>query len=245
MYLKGVKGKLWRIIRESCIDNYTSVRVNGLTEWFKANVGVKQGVILSMMLYIIFINDLIIDLSDMCLGCKIREIDCSCVAYADDIAICTLYPKSMQIMIDYAYNYSKKLCFPFNHKKCATLIYGRERNHGSFKLGSKLIDVCDQYMHLGILNKTKKTFDKKIVLSNINNMKFSFFSVLECSLSKSSLLPMSLSKVYANVSLSKIISGSEIRYIYVMLKLICMKPLIDPLLKVYSNCPQTVPIQCV
>ena len=44
-------------------------------------------------------------------------------------------------------------------------------------------------------------------------MKFSFFSVLGCSLRKSSLSPMSLSKVYANVSLSKIISGSEVRYI--------------------------------
>ena len=49
MYNKGITGKLWRLLKKSNENNYSAVFVNGLTDWFRVNVVVKQGRILSML----------------------------------------------------------------------------------------------------------------------------------------------------------------------------------------------------
>ena len=149
----------------------------------------------------------------MVLGCRIGITDCSCVDYADDIAVCSLYPNSMKSFIDMAYYYSQKWRFTFNNKKCATLVYGKQDEKCAFKLGNDPIDVCEQYNHLGIMNKVKCNFDKKSATNNVNSMKFAFFSTLGCSTYKTNLSMATLSKLYKSVALPKLITGSEVRFI--------------------------------
>ena len=96
-------------------------------------------------------------------------------------------PNSLQCLIDYAYEYSKKWCFTFNHKKCAVLIYGRKLQKCEFRLGDKIIEVCEKYNHLGIPNRTQFSLDSTYVSSNINNTKFAFYSLIGSSLRKTKL----------------------------------------------------------
>ena len=50
-FLKGIRGKLWRLLRKSYLCSSTCVLVNGkLSSWFKIYQGVKQGSVVSMLL---------------------------------------------------------------------------------------------------------------------------------------------------------------------------------------------------
>ena len=138
------------------------------------------------------------------------------IAYADDIAVCSLYPNCMQYIIDVAFKYSQQRRFDFNPTKCAVLLFGESPNekcsHKSM-LGNKELERCTEYQHLGIVNSPKKWFYPKYVKDNVNRMKNAFFSTLGCSLRKTSLTPKALSKLYWSVAVPKLISGCEERYI--------------------------------
>ena len=112
LYKCGIKGKLWRLIYLSYINCYSAVLVNGkLSNWLKLLQGVKQGAILSMLLYICFINGLLNELLISNLGCTVLDLNVGAIGYADDIVIVSLDVKSLQQMVNLAYRYSCKWRF--------------------------------------------------------------------------------------------------------------------------------------
>ena len=215
MYKKGSKGKLWRLMKECYVNCKSCVLVNGYSEWFDVNVGVKQGGIFSMYLYVCFINDLLLQLSSGNLGCCINDIKSSCIAYADDLCVCTLHAPCMQQTIDCAWQYSRKWRFTFNVKKCATLLYcvsNNRINDRFFLLGNDVIELSTDYVHLGIKNPTKHVFCFKEVMDRINKMKFTLYNTVGCSFNKCTLSPKALSKLYWSVGIPKLLFGCEIKF---------------------------------
>ena len=88
----GVRGKVWRIIKEMLTGTKARVRTNyGDTEEFEIEQGVTQGGVLSALLFIIFITPMAqeISTSPMILeGMKLLT-----QFFADD---CTLRPRSQR-----------------------------------------------------------------------------------------------------------------------------------------------------
>jgi hypothetical protein len=53
----GVRGKMWRVLRSMYSEVKSCVMVDGVqTEWFETRMGVRQGCVLSPILYSVFIN---------------------------------------------------------------------------------------------------------------------------------------------------------------------------------------------
>ena len=147
-----------------------------------------------MLYYICFVNALLEGLSSLDIGCSVGNSRCASIAYADDIAVCALHAPCIQAMIDYAWEYSNTWRFDFNIKKCAVLVYGESRgdkhtrrNNIQFVLGNQIIEERIQYEHLGIGNYVKNVFCKKSIQGNINKMKYAIYSLVGCSLRKTSL----------------------------------------------------------
>ena len=81
----SLEGKI-NILRAMYEEVESSVRVNDdLSEWFSVEKGVKQGCILSPLLFGLFINDLPSYLKGQFTGVRCGECDIGCLLYADDI----------------------------------------------------------------------------------------------------------------------------------------------------------------
>ena len=64
------------------------VRLNGVdTEWFKVMNGLKQGCMLSPLLFNLFINNLVETINSLGLGVDIGQEKVSVLLYADDLVL--------------------------------------------------------------------------------------------------------------------------------------------------------------
>ena len=117
-------GKLFRLlekrnipvlVRRLLLDMYTRQRMkttwNGaLSDSFGAANGVKQGGILSPILFCLYIDELLIRINDSGLGCHIGHLSYAGLGYADDVT--TLAPsmnasqKLMKICEDFGVEYN-------------------------------------------------------------------------------------------------------------------------------------------
>ena len=84
----GVNGKMLLTIRSMYDGVKSSVIVNGrLTAWFDIDIGLRQGCVLSPLLFLIFVNDLIKEFKKSDTGVLLGEVRINNLAFADDIVL--------------------------------------------------------------------------------------------------------------------------------------------------------------
>ena len=222
LYNHGITGKLWRILRNTYKGCIANVRVCGsYTDYFEVHIGVKQGALFSMLYYICYVNELLVEMNRSGLGVEIMGSKCAAVAYADDIAVFSLHPVCMQRLINMAVKYSHKWHFRFNPTKCAMLCFGEteatrnERllhNDLTFTLDGEQLQEKEEYSHVGIVNRVRNSTPIEWIMKNISNARRAFYCTIGTSLYKTQLSPLSLAKVYSSVCISRLLYGAEIRY---------------------------------
>ncbi len=104
------------------------VNWNGVnSDYFELCNGVKQGGVMSPLLFSVYLNNLMQDLNRSKLGCYMGAICCNAFAYADDIVIlsptCDALMKMARICEQYAIQFS----LSFNPNKCVLIIFFRIR----------------------------------------------------------------------------------------------------------------------
>ena len=84
----GISGRFLATLQSLYKNVKCAVRVNGQqTEWFDVNCGLKQGCMLSPMLFNLFINDLTRDINDVDSGISVGDTPFSILLYEDDIVL--------------------------------------------------------------------------------------------------------------------------------------------------------------
>ena len=73
---------------------------------FRVLQGVRQGGVLSPMLYTLYADDLIKLLRDRHLGCTIKNLYVGVLAFADDIALLSNNPAELQLMLHATHQYT-------------------------------------------------------------------------------------------------------------------------------------------
>ena len=148
----GINIKFWMLINSGYSNFQCSVVIEGRNgRWFQPNRGVHQGSPLSMYLYVIYINDLLVELRSSGHGSSICSINITSLAHADDIAIVAMYKHCLNVLLGIAYKYSISWRYMFSPIKTEYLIFGPDEElQTEVIFGTSVLDPRKMGKHMGI-----------------------------------------------------------------------------------------------
>jgi hypothetical protein len=153
----GVRGKMWRVLKNSYESVKSCGAVNGgRSDWFDIEVGLRQGCVLSPLIYNIFIDGLAKRIIGLDLGVEVDEGGrLSLLLYADDIVMIADSPEDLQRMVNELREYCRLWRFEINldRGKTEVVVYGGPKKGVEgveIWYGDKKINVVSGYTYLGM-----------------------------------------------------------------------------------------------
>ena len=105
-------------------EQILQVKWNGsISNQFGVSNGVRQGGVMSPLLFGIYMDELLLELKNSGVGCYIGNYYCGAYGYADDIILLCPSITGLENMIRICEVYSDKHCINFNGKKSKLLIF--------------------------------------------------------------------------------------------------------------------------
>jgi hypothetical protein len=167
----GIRGKMWRVLKniydvvESCV-----IVGQRQTEWFTAEAGVRQGCLLSPIMFAIFIEGLARKIKQVKVASILQGVRFNLTLFADDIALLAGSKRDLQKLLDAAFEYSEDWRFKWNCSKSKVMCFGpvKNKSHNQYFLGLQQMEVVTSFKFLGVdlqqnlsWASTKKRFASK------------------------------------------------------------------------------------
>ena len=118
---------------------------NCLTADFELNSGVLQGSKLGPILFLIYINDLLINLQKSDLAAKIGDILISCLGFADDIVLVSESPENLQMLINKCESWAQENKMIFNTSRCKVMVFNRYSSTLHFTIYNEELTIVNNY----------------------------------------------------------------------------------------------------
>ena len=97
--------------------------------------GVKQGAVISPILFAVYYDELIAKLARGGYGCRISQHVVGALSYADDITLLSPSLQGLQYMVNICEEYGKEFHVTFNDKKTTGMVFGaRNGNQGRIQV---------------------------------------------------------------------------------------------------------------
>ena len=152
----GIPVEYVDIIRYMYANQYVNVRFkSSFSSKWKINRGVRQGGVLSGLLFNIYIDSLLSNISQMKQGCKLGIHDASVIAYADDIVLLAPSLGSLQELLNTAVEEASLLDLEFNWKKSKYMVFRHKRvncrTNCSLRIGNNILEQVITFKYLGFI----------------------------------------------------------------------------------------------
>ncbi|XP_071151601.1 uncharacterized protein [Mytilus edulis] len=125
-----------------------------MTEWFNVDTGLKQGCILSSVMFNIYINTLIDDINALDIGINIDDEKIAILLYADDMVLMAENENDLQKMLDILNNWCITNGLNVNINK-SKIMHCRNpsvpRTECNFTIGTNTMECVSNYQYLGLL----------------------------------------------------------------------------------------------
>ena len=207
----GISPQLWLTIVELHTGMSSCVLHKGyLSKWLYIKQGTRQGGLCSPFLYLLYINDLIVELVNSTYGLSIYKKSLCAPTVADDMLLLSLTVNGLQELMNTCFAYSCRWRFEYNPLKCSIIVYNEGKKSCKDRkwfLGKQLIPEADSYVHLGVLSKKYNSTRKQADVFS-STLRKTVFGV-SCMTSEFNLNPLTLKKMYTSVVLPKALYGSE------------------------------------
>ena len=177
------------------INMYTSqsLRVkwgDTITDGFTCQNGVKQGGVISPILFCIYMDVLLLKLSKSGVGCHIGNSFVGSLCYADDVTLIAPSRNAMNILLDICQEYAQEYSVKFNSTKSKLVTYNVSTTSNiRFALNKNPIERVDSALHLGHhigMNYNKKNIDLAVGnLISRTNILLSRFGTCSCDIRSS------------------------------------------------------------
>ena len=135
-------------------NQFVSVRYKScMSQEWRVDRGVRQGGVLSGLLFSIYINDLVYGIANLKEGCRMGILSSNIIAYADDIVLLAPSKKGLQILLDKAVEESQDLNFNFNDDKSKYMIFRHSKvkviSSSSVYIGNSKLEKVEAIKYLG------------------------------------------------------------------------------------------------
>ena len=121
------------------------------SDFFSVTNGVKQGGVMSPILFSMYLDNLLEVYKQNHVGCHIGQIFLGAFCYADDIILLAPSKTALCIMLSIADTFAKQYDILFNPSKCKYLVFGDFNgvSKTAIELNDTLIECTDFESHLG------------------------------------------------------------------------------------------------
>ena len=144
------------------------------SRYFNTLNGVKQGVVLSPILFIVYIDELIHRLQSSGIGCHVGKQYLGALGSADDLTLISSSVRSLNKMLLICKKFDDEYNVTFNAKKMVCIKFGNKvSEYDQVVLDGATIEWANSVKHLGnIVNNTlSDTDDKKsIFIGSVNKL---------------------------------------------------------------------------
>ena len=139
-----------------------------MSKEFDIRNGVKQGGVLSPLLFNIYIDVLLLQLSQGGIGCHIGKKYMGSFAYADDIVLLSPSVSSLKLQLEICHKFSQDYNIKFNAEKSKLIIYGG--SPVSIEFQGRDIPICTSEKHVGNLVGSDHEIKQTIIRNACNDM---------------------------------------------------------------------------
>ncbi|CAC5416673.1 unnamed protein product [Mytilus coruscus] len=154
---------------------------NQISDIFRIEQGVRQDGTLSADLYKIYINTLLDILADSGHGGKIGSISCCAPTCADDLAILSNCPYETQILINMAFDFSKREAYLLQPAKSCVIqsksSHHEKVNENFWTLGNSILPTSNKATHIGIC-RTDDDSCKATIDENLKKARRTLYSLM-------------------------------------------------------------------
>ena len=151
----GVKGKFLSILQNLYANDKACIQIDGkISDEFSVNQGVRQGCVLSPLLFNIFMSDLSKKLNNENTIAVDNEISINSIFWADDLLLFSETEEGLNSILKHVYEYCIDNVLQINFDKTKCMIFnktGRLLRNYKFYIGERKIENIRSYKYLGLI----------------------------------------------------------------------------------------------
>ena len=150
----GINGRFFNIIKNIYSNDKACVKIqNQCTEAFKINQGVRQGCVLSPLLFNIFLSDLAKKLDSMDGKVQVHDREINTIFWADDIIMLTKNEDTLREMLKTWEEYSNDNKMEVNTDKTKIMVFNKTGRlmRRAFHINGIELENVRTYKYLGFL----------------------------------------------------------------------------------------------
>ena len=211
LYRSGINGKAWRLIRSFYHNLHGQVRIDGqLSKSLSLQRGVRQGSVLSPMLFLLVMDALLTELVDANAGLSVNGIYTGSLGHADDLRSITSNLVSLQKQAEIVKAFTEKNSLTLNAEKLELLAMtnGSLPQENGIQIGSNLITPSSSARCLGVI-WSHDLSPKESIEFNISKARRAFFAQGSLGIYQGKQNPLTASEVFETCVLPVCLYGCE------------------------------------
>ena len=159
----GVNGKLLAAIQSLYTDSQACVRLNGsLSNSFAVKTGVRQGCVLSPLLFATYMDRVIKSCDFEGIGYGYNDVRVATLLYADDLVLLAESQTDLQEMTDKLNDSCTRLGLKINVGKTEAIVFSKEKRPCTLSIRGTVIKQVDEFKYLGSMFTADGRCDRAI-----------------------------------------------------------------------------------